>query len=225
MQDTATLTPAYGTANDRLKQRFSSYFWASLSLAAVLHFLVLALAPSVMAEDYSVDSTEMEQIEVPLEVEIPPPPEQIVRPAVPLMSSSVDFDTDLTIDPTIFSEVLPSDLPPPPVGSPDISDEPRFTPYEVRPEFRNRDEYARALVRRYPPTLRDAGIGGSVLLWVFIDETGSVQTVRVTESSGYEQLDEVAETVVREVARFTPALNRDERVPVWIQIPVVFQAR
>jgi periplasmic protein TonB len=77
----------------------------------------------------------------------------------------------------------------------------------------------------YPGVLRNAGIGGTVLLWVQIDERGSVRQTEVMESSGYAQLDRVAEEVMREVARFRPALNRDQAVTVWVQIPVVFETR
>jgi periplasmic protein TonB len=69
------------------------------------------------------------------------------------------------------------------------------------------------------------GDRGTVLLWVQIDERGSVRQTEVVESSGYAQLDRVAEEVMREVARFRPALNRDQAVTVWVQIPVVFETR
>ena len=78
------------------------------------------------------------------------------------------------------------------------------------------------LQRRYPTMLKDAGITGTTTLWVFINEQGDVQQTRIFESSGYDQLDQVAEQVMREVADFSPAQNRDQNVPVWIQIPVTF---
>ena len=137
----------------------------------------------------------------------------------------MNISEDITIGEVTFSENPVSDLPPPPTGSGvDVSDQPTFTPYEVKPELRNRAEFARLLERRYPPMLRDAGIGGTVVLWVFIDEQGNVRNTRVTQGSGYDQLDEAARAVMTE-ARFTPALNRDQRVPVWIQLPVTFQTR
>jgi len=34
----------------------------------------------------------------------------------------------------------------------------------------------------------------------------------------------VAERLLRDRAHFTPAYNRDQRVPVWIQIPVEFSS-
>ncbi len=98
---------------------------------------------------------------------------------------------------------------------------PVFTPYALRPEIRNRNEVIQALMREYPPVLRDAGIGGQVVVWFFISEEGRVLNRRVSESSGHVALDEAA-LKVADVFRFTPALNRERIVPVWIQLPITF---
>lgn len=99
---------------------------------------------------------------------------------------------------------------------------PSFTPMTVRPELQNREEVGQVLMREYPPVLRDAGIGGAPVLWLFINTEGRVETTRVYESSGFEALDAAAANVAA-VMRFTPAYNRDQVVPVWVQIPVRFQ--
>ncbi len=104
----------------------------------------------------------------------------------------------------------------------DLSAAPVFTPMTVRPEIRNRSEVQAALMREYPPILRDAGIGGTVVVWFFITEEGVVQNKRVSRSSGQVQLDEAALRVA-DVFRFSPALNRDQRVQVWIEVPITFQ--
>ncbi len=213
-------------ANDRLKNSFGSWFWGSLFIATLLHFIVLAFYPDMTAEDVSIVSAELEQVEIIQEFEIPPPPEQIARPAVPVLSTDINISEDITIGEVTFDENPVGDLPPPPSGSGvSVSDQPTFTPFEVRPELRNRSAYGQALERRYPPMLKDAGIGGTVTLWVYINESGQVENTRIVNSSGYEQLDQVAETVMREVAQFSPALNRDQQVAVWIQIPVTFQTQ
>ncbi|MBX6169490.1 MAG: energy transducer TonB [Thermobispora bispora] len=103
----------------------------------------------------------------------------------------------------------------------DVTAAPTFTPYTVKPELKNRDEVARALQRNYPPLLRDAGVGGTVLIWALIDEAGEVIKTQVKESSGHEALDAAA-LKVGEIMKFTPALNRDQKVKVWIQLPIVF---
>jgi protein TonB len=82
----------------------------------------------------------------------------------------------------------------------------------------------RALEREYPPLLRDAGIGGTVVVYLFIDEEGTVQNTRVNQSSGHTSLDEAA-LRVGSVMRFSPAMNRDKKVPVWVSLPITFQVR
>jgi protein TonB len=211
-------------ANDRLKEGFSSWFWRGLAAAAVLHFLFFLLWPNMQAADVSINAEEIQQIDVVQEFEIPPPPEQIVRPAVPVMSADIDISEDITIGEVTFEENAVSDLPPPPTGrGVDLSAQPAFTPREVEPQLRNRAQFATAMERAYPSMLKDAGIGGKVLLWVFINEEGAVANVKIQETSGYDQLDQAAERVVRESARFSPALNREQKVPVWIALPVTFQ--
>ena len=78
--------------------------------------------------------------------------------------------------------------------------------------------------REYPPLLRDAGIGGTVMVWFFIDEAGAVERTQVQVSSGHTALDNAA-LMVADIIQFTPALNRDRRVAVWIALPVTFQTR
>lgn len=106
----------------------------------------------------------------------------------------------------------------------ELASEPVFTPYTVRPDLVNRDEVGAALEREYPPLLRDAGIGGRVIVWFFIDEQGVVRNQLVETSSGHAALDEAALRVAS-IARFTPALNRDRAVPVWVQLPITFTTR
>jgi TonB family protein len=105
----------------------------------------------------------------------------------------------------------------------DPADGPSFTPMTVRPQLRNVPEVQQALMRHYPPLLRDAGIGGETVIWFFIDEEGAVQDTRVNRSSGYDALDQAA-LAVAGVMAFTPAYNRDVRVPVWIAMPIRFEA-
>jgi protein TonB len=194
-------------------------------VATVAHFALFFYFPELTAEDVSVVSDQLEAIELPPEIEIPPPPEAIRRPATPVIATA-DIDEDITIAPTTFEDNPVEDLPPPPeeVTTTDISAAPTFTPYTVRPDIKNRAEVARALEREYPPLLRDAGIGGTVQVWFFIDEEGRVQRTQVNESSGHKALDDAALQVAN-IIQFTPALNRDKRVPVWISLPITFTTR
>jgi TonB family protein len=93
---------------------------------------------------------------------------------------------------------------------------------DVRPEILNRDEVEAALAREYPPILRNAGIGGRAIVYFFISRQGTVLDRRIFESSGQVSLDEAA-LKVADVFKFSPALNREEIVEVWIQFPIIFQ--
>jgi TonB family protein len=130
---------------------------------------------------------------------------------------------ETTVD--IAEEPTLEDLPTlPPETTVDIAEEPTFTPMTVRPEIRNRSAVIRAMERNYPPFLLERGIGGQALIWLFIDEQGQVANTQIANSSGNFRLDQAALDVAS-VYEFTPALNGDEVVPVWIQVPITFVVR
>ena len=104
----------------------------------------------------------------------------------------------------------------------DISDEPVFTPMTVRPEITNVNAVIQAMEQEYPQMLRDAGIGGRVVVWFFITETGEVADARISRTSGNSALDDAALSVA-DVFDFTPALNGDKPVAVWVQFPITFE--
>jgi protein TonB len=213
------------SANDRFKKSFGTWFWGSMIIATVAHFSVFALWPEMTAADVAMDSEQLEVLELPPEVVIPPPPEAIARPATPIVTTA-DIDEDITIAPTTFEDNPVDDLPPPPaeVTTTDISRAPTFTPYTVQPSVKNKAAVERAMVREYPPLLRDAGIGGTVQVHFYIDEEGKVVNTLVNTSSGYQSMDDAALKVAN-IIEFTPALNRDKRVAVWISLPITFTAK
>lgn len=119
-----------------------------------------------------------------------------------------------------------TEAPSPPVApstDSDIGGEPQFTPHDERPRIQNQNEIADLMSERYPADLREAGIGGTVMVHIRLDVDGVVQEGSLAESSGHEALDAAALSVVEEF-EFSPARNRGEAVPVWIQVPVTFTA-
>ncbi|MBM4184521.1 MAG: energy transducer TonB [Gemmatimonadetes bacterium] len=219
------------SANDRFKAGFQSVLWASLVLAAIAHVVTFEVWPEYTTQDISYTAPELTTVELPPEISIPDAPAQIPRPANPIVST-VDVLEELTIAPTTFAFNPVSTLPPPPTltrlasGEADasISSEPTFTPFTVAPSILNREEVARAMAANYPSQLRAAGIGGTVRVYFFIDAEGRVQDRRVHQSSGFETLDQAA-LEVAELYRFSPALNRDKKVPVWVLFPIEFRVR
>ncbi|HEY8483002.1 MAG TPA: energy transducer TonB [Longimicrobiales bacterium] len=213
------------TANDRFKRSFSDWFWGSLIAATLIHFGVFALFPDLKAADMGIKTEVTEAINLPPEIEIPPPPQRIARPATPVVSAAA-IDEDITIASTTFEDNPVEMLPPPPsaTSSDDLSTFRAFTPDMVFPSLRNTSEVEQALKRYYPPLLRDAGIGGTVMVLFWIDENGRVVKHQVGKSSGYPNLDEAA-TKVADIMRFNPARNRDQPVRVVVQIPITFRVQ
>ena len=208
------------TANDRFKRSAGRWVYGGIIVATAFHFGLFKFFPELTASDVSYGVNEFEAIELPPEVDIPPPPEQITRPAVPVVAAAA-LEEDITIAPTTFEENPVENLPPPPSDASRLGDQPVFTPFTVRPGVKNRRNAERIVLSHYPRLLKDAGIGGTVEVYVFIDVNGKVQNATVNRSSGNKTLDDAALAAAREIT-FTPALNRDKTVPVWISIPITF---
>ena len=121
----------------------------------------------------------------------------------------------MTIAPVTFDDNPADQLPPPPDASGDgPSDMPFWAPRDVSPGFRDersRNAMKKCLEKHYPPLLRDAGIGGEVIVWAYVNEEGDVEKTQINKSSTHVAMDEVA---VREVrvcpgAEFSPGMYQD----------------
>ncbi len=210
------------TANDDFKKTYGNWVAAGLIGAVAAHFALFVLVPQFRAADLGMAGEEMEAVTLPPEVRIPPPPEQIARPATPRVAE-VDVSEDVTIAPTTFETNPVENLPPPPSGG-SPSDRPSFIPYDTPPRLQNPAEVQSALQRYYPQSLKNAGVGGRIVLWVYVDENGQVTNSQVKESSGHSALDEAAKRVAAQM-EFSPAMNRDKRTAVWVAQPITFEVR
>jgi protein TonB len=208
----------------------------------------LLYATRAIADEAPVPTEEQRVIELVTPVVIPPPP------AAKEMTPDVTPDVPLGFKTLAVPNIVPDVIPPPnptaviraedftgqgikggtgtgkPVKAGEegsyVSPEsaPHFTPMTVAPRILNTTAVVQALERTYPPLLRDAGIGGDVNVWFFIDENGRVLKTQLDKSSGYEALDQAAMKVA-DVMRFSPAQNRDKKVPVWVSVPIHFSTR
>ncbi len=208
------------TANEEFKRTSTTWTQIGILAAVVLHFGLFVLVRPFEAADLGMVADELEAITLPPEVKIPPPPEQIARPATPKVAS-VDVSEDVTIAPTTFDTNPVENLPPPPTGG-SASDRPSFIPYDTPPTLRNRSQIMQLLQRYYPRNLKDAGIGGRVELWLYVNEQGRVEKSEVKTSAGNPLLDEAAQRVAAEM-QFTPAKNRDKVTAVWVSQWVTFE--
>jgi len=92
---------------------------------------------------------------------------------------------------------------------------PRFMPVEVFPNCTYRP------APEYPAIAAQAGVEGSVVLWVYVASNGSVSDVRLYNSSGVNSLDEAALAAAWNT-RWTPAQNNGIAVGVWTTVTYNF---
>jgi periplasmic protein TonB len=71
---------------------------------------------------------------------------------------------------------------------------------------------------KYPSRLRGAGVEGTVLVWVSVDEKGRTFDLTLKKSSGYDEFDRAALEGIRKW-KFKPATK--DGVPVTVRIDVV----
>lgn len=211
------------SADRRFRESFGAYVSAGLCLSVGVHLLAFLAFPALALDEHGTAPDESMELVVPPDVRVPPPPEDVARPAEPRLSD-VQPPEESTIEPTVWDRHPAAGPPPPPEVTDAGADRPPFVPRDVEPRLENRAETQRALRRYYPDALREAGIEATVVLWIFVDRTGAVTRARVHSSSGYESVDAAAAKVARTM-EFAPALNRDRAVGVWVRQAVRFQVR
>jgi TonB family protein len=74
----------------------------------------------------------------------------------------------------------------------------------------------------YPVELWDLGLEGETTIMVLVNETGAVDSVFVDRRSGFEDFDSAAVRGGRRM-RFSPGRRGDDRVSVWVRVPVRFE--
>jgi protein TonB len=210
------------------------------ALVAGLAYATMAVGQGVVEDDQGVALMEIPQ-------ETPPPPPPPPPPAVQMQTPSAPVALGYQV--LDIPVIVPPEIPPPQIGvrfkeedftgigkaggrgdgdstvtaTQNLVDiQPHFTPMTVAPELTNIPEVQRALLRNYPPLLRDVGIGGTPVVWFLIDENGKVIKTQLSKSSGHAALDEAA-IKVADVMKFSPALNHNQRVTVWVALPIVFK--
>ncbi len=92
------------------------------------------------------------------------------------------------------------------------------------PELLDPDEARRIIERYYPTDLQAAGIGGSVTLAAWVDETGRVTEARIEIPSAIERLNAAA-LAAAPLLRFRPAVRFGSPVGTWVEFPVTFEAQ
>lgn len=175
---------------------------AGLLISAVLHGVLFLLDPALHVPGASDRARAMHL--VALESEPPPPPAPDVKvPEAP----------------------APVFQPGPPVVTigqpPDVK--PTYIPHDIPPQLQNPAHVQELLQSLYPVGYRSQGIGGVVVLWLYIDHHGDVTRVQVRTPSRHDSLTLAAKSVARAM-EFRPAFNHDRAVGVWVSQPIRFVA-
>lgn len=102
----------------------------------------------------------------------------------------------------------------------DVAEDPQFTPRTEEPRLLNAGDVSQRLEDRKPDDIAE-GETLEVGVHIYIDEEGSVANMLVNQSSGREDVDTAALEVARTM-EFSPAMNEDEPVAVWISLPIRF---
>ena len=158
---------------------------------------------------------QMDEIPETRQLRRPPPPP---RPAVPIETESEDVPDDVTIESTDldFDDIL--DLPPPPPDFVDKGleeDEPiELWAVEEKPTITH------MVPPEYPQVALKAGVQDVVLVRVLIGKDGKVREASIMR--GKEMFHASALEAVRQYI-FSPALQNDKPVPVWMALPIRFR--
>ena len=199
------------TANVEFKSRYRKYFDIALLLSLGVHLFAFAFVPTIEINPYRSDAEELEVIEIPPEIEIPPPPKAIERPKIPIESLDEDVEEEETIEDTSLDiDNLPTAPPPPPPGGGD------FFVFDKAPRPK------RIVQPEYPTLARTAGIEGIVVVKITVDERGRVIRASIIQSTAQGIFDASALAAVKQWI-FEPAEQSGNKVKATITVPLEFE--
>lgn len=200
------------SANKAFKQRYSQYIRNALYGAVVFHVLLFVLSPPFTFKPYTLNEERFEVIDIPDNIEIPPPPKEVAMPQVPVEAADDEADESEDLPETSFDTFDDLPPPPPPGGGGGgvflaFDEPPMLTHFEV-PE--------------YPDLAREAGIEGTVRIKVLVAEDGKVLTAELISSDVTDAMVKSALAAARR-CRFSPAKQRTTPVKAHVMIPFIFR--
>jgi protein TonB len=199
-----------GSANFKFKSKYMRTLEITLLIAIGIHVGAIYTVPPYEIQPYRLKEQKLQAIDIPDDIVIPPPPEEIERPVLPTeMEISDDVDVDETIPETDFNPFAP----------PEIPDESGTA--ESFYAFDSPPTPIKTRAPDYPELARAAGAEGTVMVEVTIDKNGRVIEARVISSDTIKSLEEAAKKAAMDWL-FNPAKQRDIPVKARIVIPFEF---
>ena len=204
-----------------LRRTYGKILWFCVGSSAVLNALIILLYPTSERAAYGAPEKaiiiQLEDIPETRQERRPPPPS---RPVVPIATDDPDVADDVTIKETDID--LNDLLPPPELVEEDflIEEEEEeiveIWKVEKKPKLKTRPQ------PRYPEIARKAGIEARVFVTVLVGKDGRVE--QVGEITGPEVFHGSVREAVKDVT-FSPALQNDKPVRVWVSMPITFQLK
>lgn len=204
----------HANANKVFKARYPRYVRNALLGAVVFHILVFVLSPPFSFKPYRLKEEQFEVIDLPDNIEIPPPPKEISMPQVPVEAAD-DEDADTEDLPETTFDDFDEMPPPPPPGGGDTG---VFLAFDEPPTLKHFE------VPIYPDLAREAGIEGTVRIKVLVGADGKVVNVEIVSSDVTPAMEKSALVAARKCI-FNPAKQRTNPVKAHVVIPFHFRLR
>ena len=210
-----------------LRRTYRKVFWISVGISSLLHLVLFALFPRFEFRAYARSEEpiiiQLEEIPETRQERRPPPPP---RPVVPIATESPDVSDDVTIETTELDFDL-DDLPPPPPLEEKVFEEEIELEEEEEEvvelwKVEKQPVPTKKVTPDYPEIARKAGIQGRVFVYVLVSKDGKVE--QIGKIQGPEVFHEVAQKAALKW-EFSPAIQNNKPVRVWVSVPFNFQLK
>ncbi|MEW6750156.1 MAG: energy transducer TonB [Candidatus Latescibacterota bacterium] len=211
-----------------LRLTYRKVLWISMGISVLVNGAVFLVFPEFEPAAYAkIAAPVIIQLEAIPETEQerrPPPP---ARPVVPIATDNPEVPDDVTIEDTDIDLSGLEDLPPPPPLVEETEAVPEVIELEEEEEeiveiwkVEKQPEPVKTVRPEYPEIARKANITGKVTVKALVTKEGKVE--RAEAMSGPEVFHDAAVKAVLQWT-FTPAIQNDRPVKVWVSVPFDFQ--
>jgi len=210
------------TENVKFKVGWRKVFDLSLIAAAMIHMLGFLFTPGYVPAPYAPsDEEEIVVLEVPEEIEVPLPPVEVARPSIPIAAEFTEVMVSEEADPE--ETIMDTDVD---IQNPTAARLNYIDPGEGDGEFTSYSDppmEKRIFRPDYPDLARQAGIEGTVVAKVYINEKGKVIRVEIVQSPAEIFNEPVKQALYK--SEFYPAKQRDIPVKSRMIVPFDFYLR
>lgn len=204
------------TIQQVIKSKYQVLLRWSLGASVILVLLVFLFTPAYVPNPYRLEEEIFEVVEIPDEIEIPPPPQEL---EVPKFHQEIEVSDEASDEDTIEDTSLDFD---------EMDALPAASAMDQGPKlfyaFDDPPKVIYSAPARYPEIAREAEMEGVVNLLIFVDERGSVFDVKVLSSTVPKVLIDEALRAARRY-RFKAGKQRNVPVKTTIALPIEFRLR